>query len=493
MNDSAVAERHIVVLGAGPAGLATAHELSRLGERVTVLERNDYVGGLCRTLDYKGYRFDLGGHRWFSKNPDLNAWFQRLMAGELVDVARISRVFHDGTFYDYPIRPLDIIAKTSPRTLAVAGASYAKASLVYGVLDRPVYNIRDAFTAQFGGKLFDMFFRQYTEKVWGRRCEELSADWVSQRSKGLSVRRILRNLVTPGNATEASLIEHFMYPRDGYMRITERLAEDVRAAGNSVQLSHSVSGIDYRGPNDFIVACDTETGTKDIAATHVVSTLPLGLLAGMLRPGCDERVTRAARGLVFRDLITVNVIVDRPQVTDDTWLYVQNRDIVFGRIHEPKNWSTALVPDAGRTSLVLECFCFRNDALWQSDDEAIAARCIDDLSTQLGLIEAHEAIDWCVVRTPNAYPVYDLEYGEKIGMIRDYLAGFQGLDIAGRGGTFRYNNADHSIEMGLLLARSLAGLGGDHMQVNTESTYQEHVTDADRRRGRPDVSATGSG
>lgn len=172
MSDDSQSQRHIVVLGAGPAGLACAHELSRLGARVTVVERNNYVGGLCRTVNYKGYRFDLGGHRWFSKNPDLNTWFKRLMAGELVDVDRISRVFYHGTFYDYPIRPLDVIDKTEASTLAVAGLSYAKASIRYGLLGKPVRHIEDAFTAQFGGKLFDMFFRQYTEKVWGRSCRE---------------------------------------------------------------------------------------------------------------------------------------------------------------------------------------------------------------------------------------------------------------------------------------------------------------------------------
>lgn len=480
MSDPYPDARHVIVLGAGPAGLATAHELSRLGAQVTVLERNTYVGGLCRTVDYKGYRFDLGGHRWFSKNEDLNRWFRRLMAGELVDVDRISRIFHDGTYYQYPIQIADVARKTPPLVMARAALSYAKASVKYDLLDHDIRHIEDAFKAQFGGRLFEMFFRQYTEKVWGRPCHQLSADWVSQRSKGLSITSVLKDALKRGSTDSSSLIEQFMYPRDGYMRIAERLAEDVSASGSSVRLGTSVTGVDYHGPNRFTVRyADENAVSSELAATDVVSTIPLGGLARMLTPGCDESVHEAAAALTFRDLITVNLIIDRPQVSIDTWLYVQNRDIVFGRIHEPKNWSPALVPDPNRTSLVLECFCFRDDALWQSDDETIARRCIADLADHLGLIEPHEAIDWCVVRTPNAYPIYDLDYADRIATIRGYLDGFEGLEIAGRGGTFRYNNADHSIEMGLLLARSMLGYGGDHMAVNTETTYQETIDEAD--------------
>ncbi|WP_423823479.1 FAD-dependent oxidoreductase [Salinisphaera sp. SPP-AMP-43] len=487
MSDDSQSQRHIVVLGAGPAGLACAHELSRLGARVTVVERNSYVGGLCRTVNYKGYRFDLGGHRWFSKNPDLNNWFKRLMAGELVDVDRISRVFYQGTFYDYPIRPLDVIDKTATTTLAVAGLSYAKASIEYSLLRKPIRHIEDAFTAQFGGKLFDMFFRQYTEKVWGRSCRELSADWVSQRSKGLSIRRLAREAVQRGSTDNTSLIEQFMYPRYGYMRIAERLAEDVQDFGNTVLLNASVTGIDYQGSHDYRVHYRDSEGAQSLAATDVVSTIPLGLLTQMITPACDPVVRKAANGLTFRDLITVNLIVDREQVSPDTWLYVQNRDIVFGRIHEPKNWSPDMVPDTGRTSLVLECFCFRDDALWQSSDDEIAQRCIADLADQLGFVHADDVIDWTVVRAPNAYPIYDLEYADKIAAIRGYLDAFEGLEIAGRGGTFRYNNADHSIEMGLLLGQRLLDLGGDHMAVNTESGYQEQAT-RDEMAARPSLS-----
>lgn len=484
MGNAQSSDRHVVVLGAGPAGLATAHELSKRGAKVTVLERNSYVGGLCRTIDYKGYRFDLGGHRWFSKNEDLNAWFRRLMGDEVVYVDRTSRIFHSGTFYHYPIEIGNVVSKTPALTLVYAGLSYAWARIKYGLLGAPIRHIRDAFTAQFGSKLFDMFFRQYTEKVWGKPCDSLSADWVSQRSKGLSIMSVLANALSPKPSDATSLIERFMYPRTGYMRIAQRMADDVIAHGNTVTLDATATRVEHLGAHAYRVHYLSGGSEQTIEATDVVSTLPLTLLARMMTPNCPPAVTEAANGLEFRDLITVNVIIDKPQVSKDTWLYVQNRDIVFGRLHEPKNWSSAMVPNEATTSLVLECFCFENDTLWQSDDATIAQRCIDGLADHLGFINADEVIDWTVVRTRHAYPIYDLEYADKIAVIRDFLADFKGLEIAGRGGTFRYNNADHSIEMGLLLAREMLGLGGDHMAVNTDSSYQELASDQDDIRQR---------
>lgn len=467
-------DKCVVILGGGPAGLATGHELSLNGATVTVLERNGFVGGLCRTLHIQGYRFDLGGHRWFTKNEDLNEWFRRLMAGELVMVNRISRIYYDGKYFFYPIRFGDIIKKTGPLTILHAGLAFLWASLRRSVSDRPIVNMKQAYVTQFGSKLYDMFFRRYSEKVWGRPCSELSADWVSQRSKGLSIWTVVREaLIGADKKKYTTLIDEFMYPRYGYMRVPERMAEDIVKQGHDVLLEATVTAVTYNGPGDFDVHYNRGGKAEVIKASAVVSTIPLGVLARILTPKCPMEVEQAARQLEFRDLITVNVMLRRKQVSPDTWLYVQDEDVLFGRLHEPKNWSKDMVPDDAHTSLVLECFCSKGDHIWNLPDDQIVQRCVRDLVDKLRFIRDEEVEGASVVRTGEAYPVYDLQYAHKIETIKDFLKGFDGLHIVGRGGTFRYNNSDHSIEMGLLLGQRLLGQNIDHLAVNTESNYHE--------------------
>jgi protoporphyrinogen oxidase len=479
----------VVILGAGPAGLATGHELSAQGVKVTVLERNNYVGGLCRTVHDDGYKFDLGGHRWFTKNEELNNWFRRLMDGHLVLVKRISRIYYGGTYFQYPVTIGDVIRKAGPLTIVKAGVSFVWSIVRYGAFGRPIRNMKDAYTAQFGSTLYEMFFRRYTEKVWGKPCEMLSPDWVAQRSKGLSIWTVTREALSSRKTKVTSLIEEFMYPREGYMRIPERMAEDITKAGNEIRLEATVRRIVREGPENLEVFFDGPNGPESIRATDVVSTIPLGTLVQIMSPHAGERVLRAARSLQFRDLVTVNLKIRRKQVSQDTWLYVQDEDVLFGRLHEPKNWSRSMVPDDDHTSLVLECFCDTGDAIWNMSDEEIARVCVDDLSQKLRFIDPAEVEGWTVVRTRQAYPVYDLMYSEKLARIRAFLAQCTGIHIVGRGGTFRYNNADHSIEMGLILARRILGQAIDHMAVNTEQEYHEEKSERDPARDHYRVRA----
>ncbi len=484
MSSPTPAAMHVVILGAGPAGLATGHELSAKGVKVTVLEKNDFVGGLCRTIHVDGYKFDLGGHRWFTQNEDLNVWFRRLMEGDLVMVERISRIYYGGKYFLYPVAFGDVIKNAGPVTMVQAGFSFIWAMIRYGAFGKPIMHMKDAYTAQFGSTLYQMFFRRYTEKVWGKPCEELSSDWVSQRSKGLSIWTVAREALSARQSKIKSLIEEFMYPRDGYMRIPERMAEDIGKAGNQVTLGAMVKGIVCHGPAHLEVVYDGPDGAKSIQATHVVSTIPLGLLVQMLTPKAAPEVLQAARDLEFRDLITVNVKIRKKQVSRDTWLYVQDESIMFGRLHEPKNWSRAMVPDDEHTSLVLECFCTAGDAIWSLTDDEVAQRCVKDLAEKLKFVDPADVEGWNVIRTRHAYPVYDLQYARKLELINSCLANYGGVNIVGRGGTFRYNNADHSIEMGLLLARKLMGHKVDHMEVNTEQAYHEEVRAEPVRRTR---------
>jgi protoporphyrinogen oxidase len=476
--------KHVIILGGGPGGLATGHEVSTKGGKVTVLEKNDFVGGLCRTIESNGYKFDLGGHRWFSKNEDLNNWFRHLMAGEIVMVERISRIYYNRKFFFYPIRFIDILKNTGPITILHAGLAFMWAAITHSISDKPIITMKQAYVSQFGTKLYDMFFRMYSEKVWGRPCEELSADWVSQRSKGLSVWTTVRDALVGSNNKVTSLIDEFMYPQHGYMRIPERLAEDIESNGSDVLLHSAVSKIQYHGPNDFEVFYVKEGQEQSVRGDAVVSTIPFGFLAQILVPECNEEVKQAANELEFRDLITVNVQIKKKQVSPDTWLYIQDSDILFGRFHEPKNWSIDMVPDDEHTSLVLECFCTLNDEIWQLSDDEIVERCVRDLVDKLEFIKQEEYEGATVIRTRYCYPVYDLDYARKLEVINNYLDGFEGLNISGRGGIFRYNNADHSIEMGLMLGQKLLGYDIDHMAVNTEEDYQEIIGENEAKRDK---------
>lgn len=492
-------KKHTIILGAGPAGLATGHEITANGGQVTVLERNSFVGGLCRTVHVDGYRFDLGGHRWFTKNEALNDWFKRLLEGELVMVDRISRIYYNGKYFFYPIQFSDILKQTGPLTILHAGFAFLWAVLRQTVFPRPIENMQQAYCAQFGKKLYEMFFRQYTEKVWGLPCEELSADWVSQRSKGLSVWSVVREAMLGNKDQLTSLIDEFMYPQYGYMRVPERMAEDIQKWGGKVHLGTTVTRVAYHGPNDVEVFYRKDQEEHSIRGTDVVSTIPLGVLARILEPACGAAVENAARELAFRDLITVNLKLHRKQVSRDTWLYIQDSDILFGRMHEPKNWSRDMVPDDEHTSLVLECFCSKGDAIWNLSDDEIEARCVNDLVDKLQFIRKEEVEGTNIIRTRETYPIYDMEYAKKIGIINDFLAPLEGIHIVGRGGTFRYNNSDHSIEMGLLLGQKLLGHEVNHMAVNTETVYHEiksgseperdsyEIAESDQERARPDT------
>jgi protoporphyrinogen oxidase len=463
----------VVVMGAGPGGLAAAVHLARHGVRATVLEAAPFVGGLARTIERDGFRFDLGGHRWFTKNEELNDWFRDLMKGELIMVPRISRIYFKGKFFLYPVSVKNVLANAGIFRCIAASFSFVAAQIRYGLFKKPIVSMQDAFEMQFGAVLYDMFFRRYSEKVWGRPCSEMSSDWVTQRTKGLSMLATVKEALLKPKEKVVSLIDEFMYPRYGYARISERMAEEVAAKNGAVHLGQRVVKIAHDGRRILTVSAQDGEGTVRVyAADAVVSSIPLTLLTQIMDPPAPQAVIDSARSLTFRDIITVNLMLAREQVTNDTWLYIHDDEIPFARIHEPKNWSVDMVRP-GTTSLVLECFCSYGDATWQKTDEEICAICIDALVEKLRFIERRDVIGAFAVRARQAYPVYALGYAGPLKALKDYVRSFDNLEIIGRGGTFRYNNADHSIETGLLASQNLLGAEHDIDRVNAEDEYLE--------------------
>ena len=462
----------VVILGGGPGGLAAGHHLAENGIPPIVLEKQSYVGGLCHTIVRDGFRFDIGGHRWFTKNDELNRWFIKLMRDELVKVPRISRIYFDGKYFSYPVQVSNVLKNAGVFTSAHAVASYALAQIRGLTSTTTPTNMEEAYIKQFGTKLYEMFFKCYSEKVWGQSCSLISADWVEQRTKGLSILTAIQNAVGARKNVE-SLIEEFLYPRLGYSRISERMAEDVLQNRGKVLLNHKVlSLLHENGQVRGVRYVDDKGNETELPADAVISTIPLTLLAKNLTPAPPPEIFEAASKLRFRDLITVNVMIDREQVTNDTWLYIHDQRIPFARLHEPKNWSTAMVPP-GKTSIVAEFFCTIGDATWSKSDEEVCEMAIHHLSDTLGFIRKSEVSGAFAFRAPQAYPVYDLQYQSNLQLIKDYVATIKNLQIVGRGGTFRYNNSDHSIEMGLLAAKNLLGEQHRIDAVNEEKEYLE--------------------
>jgi protoporphyrinogen oxidase len=463
----------VAILGAGPGGLAAGYELARQGIAVSVCEKESYVGGLCRTIIRDGYRFDLGGHRWFTKNDVLNTFLIDLMGKELIWVNRISRIYFKGKYFDYPIRIMNVLQNIGPLTSFKAVMDYAIAQLPSRAVPPEQQNMEDAYIKLFGRTLYGMFFKNYSEKVWGRNCRDLSADWVVQRVKGMSILTALRHAIFPQNGGIVSLVDRFMYPRLGYSRISERLAEEITLYGGRVILNHMVSRVHHNEKRIVgINTRDSEGKETYMEADYFLSTIPINLLVRLMDPKPPKAILEAAAQLRFRDLITVNLMIDREQITPDTWLYIHDREIGFARLHEPSNWSPDMAPQ-GKTSLVAEYFCDEGDRVWTLSDEALCEITVRDLVSRLRFIGSGEVIDGFAVRAKRAYPAYHIGYQRPLETVKGYLRGLYNLQIVGRGGTFRYNNSDHSIEMGFLAAKNILGAKEDLDQVNSLPEYLE--------------------
>jgi len=462
----------VVVLGAGPAGLAAGFALSRAGWSVQVFEQADMVGGLARTLTHDGYRFDIGGHRWFTKKDELNHFLVDLLGDELVLVDRISRIYFDGKYVDYPLRVGTVLSKIGPSTSVRAIGDFVGAQATQRLSKKPVVTMEDAYVAQFGRTLYELFFRRYSEKVWGQQCSELSGDWVTQRSKGLSLLTAVRDAVKRTDGKVESLVERFMYPGLGYGRISERMAEEIERGGGKVHLGWRAISVQHDGRALTSVTVSNGSREQTIGGDAFVSSIPMTELTEIMRPAADSASLAAIGALTYRDLITVNLMLDRPQVTNDTWIYVHDPSVSFARLHEPRNWSSAMAPE-GKTSLVLELFCEAGDATWERSDGDLCELVARDLAEKLHFIQPGEVIGGFAVRSRDAYPRYGLGYREAVDTIKGYLRSFPNLSIVGRGGTFRYNNADHSIETGLLAARNILGEAVDVDGVNSEQEYLE--------------------
>jgi protoporphyrinogen oxidase len=471
-----------IIIGAGPAGLTAANELLTLGRSAEVYEKDAVVGGISRTAKYRGYRFDIGGHRFFTKVPAVQELWEEVLGEDFLERPRLSRIYYNDNFFDYPLKPLNALRGLGPIEAGRVGLSYLWAQVAPHPNEN---NFEEWVTNRFGRRLYEVFFKTYTEKVWGMPCTEISADWAAQRIKNLDLFKAVKNsLIGSVGDSEVitTLIDRFHYPRLGPGMMWERLAERLEESGTPVHLETAAKLLHHRDSRITAVTVEAPEGGGDweLPAEHVISSMPLRELLSSFTPSPPAEIGEAARRLRYRDFLTVVLIVKQKEVFPDNWIYIHSPEVRVGRVQNFGSWSPEMVPDASTTSLGLEYFVQQGDELWSSSDEALLELGARELDA-LGLVSEEDVIDGTVVRMPKAYPVYDDLYKEVLALIRGYLAGFPNLQVIGRNGQHRYNNQDHSMLAGMLAARNVVGETHDVWAVNVEQQYHEEVADGARR------------
>ena len=469
-------DTRVVVIGAGPAGLTAARELARRGLRPVVIEKGPIVGGLSRTESYRGYHFDMGGHRFFTKVDEVRKIWQDVLGPEFLRRPRMSRIYYNGRFFNYPLKPFNALAGLGVWRSVLVVLSY----LQWQVFPYPREDTFEQWvTNRFGRRLFLTFFKTYTEKVWGIPCSELRAEWAAQRIKDLSLRSaIVSMFVKPGTSIK-TLIEEFDYPRLGPGMMWRAVAEEVRQGEGAVWMDSEVTAIRRRDMRVESVVVTTAGREESLAGDHFVSSMPVTELVLRLTPAAPAPVLAAARRLTYRDFLTVCLIVNRPDPFPDNWIYVHSPEVQVGRIQNFRSWSPEMVPEPGMSSLGLEYFCSEGDALWTMPDAELIRLGMRELEL-IGLARESDIADGCVFRVPKAYPVYDADYREALDTVRGFVDRLENLQTIGRNGLHRYNNQDHAMLTGLLAVRNLMDdQRHDLWSVNTDQEYHEEMAGAD--------------
>jgi protoporphyrinogen oxidase len=462
-------ETSVVILGAGPAGLTAAYELSNLGVPCIVLERDSVVGGLARTVEHQGFRFDIGGHRFYTKVSLVKHIWEQILGEDLLTRTRLSRIYYKSKFFRYPLEPLDALRGLGLMETILCGLSFLKSR---AFPKSPEEDFESWVTNRFGRRLFETFFKSYTEKVWGMDCGQIRADWAAQRIRGLSLWALLRDAMLPGAGKEVkTLIREFKYPRLGPGMLWSRMQDLVEQRNVRIVLNAPVQRVNWESKGVVSVqACG-----KTYKASHFLSSIPIRELVYSLDPTGPQQLRAAAEELKYRDFITVALMVRAKNLFPDNWIYIHDPNVMAGRIQNYKNWSPEMTPGPDVTCLGVEYFCNDSDALWCADDDKLIELAQSEL-VQLGLLRKEDVIGGVVARMPKAYPVYTRSYQQALMVVRDFLSTVPNLQFIGRNGMHRYNNQDHSMLTGILAARNVAGARFDLWNLNLDQDYLEDGT-----------------
>ncbi len=486
LDDVPTSPGQTVIIGGGPAGLTAAYELIKVGAPCVVLEKHSDVGGISRTVSHKGYHFDIGGHRFYTKVAAVNDfWHEVMPSGEFLRCRRLSRIYYKGKFFFYPIQAKDALRQLGIWNSILIVLSYFRYRL-FPI--RPETTFEANICNRFGRRLFETFFKTYTEKVWGIPCSQITADWANQRIKGFGLGQAMKKVLFDKFRLQKSprtvvktLIDSFEYPRLGPGQLWRRVAELVTERGGDIRMQSDVTRISHDEGRVRAVEIERGGSREIIKGEQFISSMPVRELFAKLDPPAPPSVIEAANQLRYRDFLTVALVIARPHLFEDNWIYIHDPTVKTGRIQNFKNWSPDMVPDREKTCLGLEYFCFEGDGLWEMTDEQLIELGKREIEA-LGLALASEVEDGAVVRQPKAYPVYDAHYQTALAILREFLQTLPNLQLVGRNGMHRYNNQDHSMLTAMLATRNILGANFDLWSVNDEQEYHEEIGEETMRK-----------
>jgi protoporphyrinogen oxidase len=465
------------IVGGGPAGLTAAYQLSKAGLESIVLEKDMIVGGISRTVNYKNYLFDIGGHRFFTKIKPVDDMWKEVLGDDFLRRQRLSRIFYNRKFFYYPLRPLNALFGLGITNSLLIILSYLYAQISPSQQEE---TFEQWVSNRFGKRLFRTFFKTYTEKVWGTPCSEIRAEWAAQRIKNLSLLTALKNAIVKNNNTRnkknvvTTLIDEFDYPKFGPGMMWQAVADIVQENGSKVWLGAEVEGILWSQNRVDALEVKRNGKIEVVRGTDFISSMPIREAIQKLKPPAPQEVLDAAIDLKYRDFLTVALIVNKSELFPDNWIYIHDPNVKVGRVQNFKNWSPFMVPDQNKTCIGLEYFCFEGDGLWTMPNKELIELGKRELEI-LGLVNGSDVEDGQVVRMPKAYPIYNSTYQSSLGIVRKFLSEIKNFQTVGRNGMHKYNNQDHSMLTAMLAVENILGAKHDLWQVNEEQEYHEEV------------------
>jgi len=472
--------KEVTIIGSGPAGLGAALELQKNNiKNILIIDAHDRPGGLSRTVTHEGNRFDVGPHRLFTKNKEINKLWNEILGDDLKSVHRVSRIYYKNKFFNYPLKPFNAL-----RNLGLIESSQAMFDYFLSHIqsnNKEIKSFEDWITSKFGKKLYQTFFKIYTEKVWGIYCKDISADWAAQRIKDLNLYKAVWDALKPTKNQKSvkSLIEIFDYPTYGAGMLYEKMADKISRQGGEFLFNTIVEKISLKNGKVESISIKNKNGKSIIPVKTLFSSMPLPKAVKAMRPKAEKNILEATEKLFFRGHITVNLIIDGLKIFPDHWIYIHSPEVKMGRVANYNNFSPYMPADKETTVIGVEYFVFENDETWNMPDEDIIEMAKKELD-YINLIGKNKIIDGFVMREIDSYPVYFIGYADYYKTIKKFISAFPNLQCIGRGGMYKYNNQDHSLYTGMLAARNYCGSNYNVWNVNIDAEYHESLTTGEK-------------